>query len=149
MTQEQSSRRVRVTRPPTGRPRRTSVASEIDAQSELGEVYMSSLVRSQLRLALTVVVVLGATVGVLPVVFQTVPGVRRAHLLGVPLPWLLLGVLVYPVLVALGWVYVRLAERNETAFRDLVDASPTSVDGPAQDPRQDGSGRDGEGRRAR
>lgn len=84
---------------------------------------MSSLIRSQLRLALTVVAALGATVGALPLVFELSPGVRRAHVLGVPLPWLLLGVVVYPVLVALAWVYVRFAERNEAAFHDLVDTS--------------------------
>lgn len=123
MTPEHAPRRVRVTRPRTGRRRTTSVASEIDAQSQLGEVYMSSLMRSQLRLALTVVAALAGTVGVLPVVFEQFPGVRRADLLGVPVPWLLLGVVVYPFLVALAWVYVRLAERNEAAFRDLVDAS--------------------------
>lgn len=96
---------------------------------------MSSLIRSQLRLALMVVLALGGTVGLLPVVFATLPGVRRAHLLGVPLPWLLLGVVVYPVLVALAWTYVRLAERNETAFRDLVDTSADADPGAEADQR--------------
>jgi hypothetical protein len=40
--------------------------------------------------------------------------------LDVPLPWWLLGVLVYPFLLALAWIYVRRAERNERDFRDLV-----------------------------
>ena len=43
------------------------------------------------------------------------------HVLGLPLGWLLLGVLVYPLLVLLGWVYVRRAERNERHFADLMD----------------------------
>ena len=42
------------------------------------------------------------------------------RVLGVPLPWLLLGVVVYPFLVLLGWLYVRRAERNERDFADLV-----------------------------
>jgi hypothetical protein len=42
---------------------------------------------------------------------------------GVPLPWLLLGGLVYPALVALGWFYVRQAERVEREFSDLVERS--------------------------
>ena len=33
---------------------------------------------------------------------------------------LLLGILVYPVLVLLGWRYVRSAERNERDFADLM-----------------------------
>ena len=41
-------------------------------------------------------------------------------MLGVPLPWWILGALVYPFLVALARFYVRRAERNERAFRDLV-----------------------------
>lgn len=112
--------RVRVTGPPTGRPRRTSVASEIDAQTAIGEIYMRSLMRSQLRLALGVVAVLALTVGGLPVLFRAFPGLLTAHFLGIPLPWLLLGVVVYPFLVLLAWFYVRRAERNERSFNDLV-----------------------------
>jgi hypothetical protein len=113
-------RRVRVTSPRAGLPRRRSVASEIDAESEVGEIYMRSLMRTQLRLALTVVGVLAVTVGGLPVVFRLSPAVRRAHLLGIPLPWLILGFAVYPVLIALALFYVRRAERNEEAFGDMV-----------------------------
>lgn len=117
---DQRSARVRVTAPRTGRPRRTSIASEIDAQSAVGEIYMRSLMRSQLRLALGVVVMLALSVGSLPLLFELSPSLRRADLLGVPLPWLLLGFGVYPVLIALAWFYVRRAERNEAAFDDMV-----------------------------
>jgi putative solute:sodium symporter small subunit len=113
--------RVAVTSPRVGRRRRTTIASEIDAQSVVGEIYMRSLMRTQLRLALTVVGLLGVTVGVLPLVFELSPAVRRAHLLGLPLPWLLLGVGVYPVVLALAAFYVRRAERIETEFADMVD----------------------------
>ena len=118
-------RRVRVTHPRTGGGdrKRRSVSSEIDAQTELGEVFMRSLMRSQLRLALAVTTALVLTLGLLPVLFALVPSARSAEVLGVPLPWLLLGVVVYPCLVALGWLYVRLAERTEQAFSDLVDRS--------------------------
>lgn len=112
--------RVRVSSPATTRPRTQSVASEIDAQTELGEVYMRSLIRSQLRLALSVTAVLALTVGLLPAVFALSPGIRRATVLGVPLPWLILGLLVYPFLLGLAWFYLRRAERNERAFDDLV-----------------------------
>ena len=112
--------RVAVTSPRLGRRRRTTIASEIDAQSSVGEIYMRSLMRTQLRLALTVVGLLAVTVGALPLVFELSPGVRRAHLLGVPLPWLLLGVGVYPVILALATFYVRRAERVEADFADMV-----------------------------
>ncbi len=123
MTEAGAPRRVRVSSPRAGtvRRRRPSVSSEIDAQTELGEVYVRSLVRTQLRLAVEVSLALAGTLGLLPVLFALVPASRTLRVAGVPLPWLLLGVVVYPFLVALGWLYVRRAERNERAFSDLVD----------------------------
>lgn len=120
MTEPGAPRRVRVTSPRAGRPRRTSIASEIDAQTELGEIYMRSLLRAQLRLALGTVLVLAGTVGLLPVLFTAVPAARTVDVLGVPLPWVLLGLAVHPLLFALAWVYVRRAERNERSFHELV-----------------------------
>lgn len=113
-------RRVRVTRPPTGRPRSTTVASEIDAGSAVGEVYIASLMRAQLRLALGTVALLVLTIGSLPLLFALLPVTRRAEVVGVPLPWILLGVLVYPFLWLLGWVYARRADRHEALFSELV-----------------------------
>jgi hypothetical protein len=115
-------RRVRVTSPRTGTTRHShrSVGSEIDAQTELGEVYVRSLVRSQLRLGLEVLGGLALTLGLLPVLFRLVPATRTVRVVGVPLPWLLLGLVVYPCLVAAGWFYVRRAEHNEQVFSDLV-----------------------------
>lgn len=112
--------RVRVTGPRTGRRRATSVASEIDARTELGEVYMRSLVRSQLRLALGTTLVLASTLGLLPLLFVLVPPLQHARVDGVPVAWPLLGLLAYPLLIGLAVSYVRRAERNEAAFRDLV-----------------------------
>jgi hypothetical protein len=111
--------RVRVTGPPR---RRTPAArtSEIDSETRLGGMYMGSLLREQLRLALGVLFLLALTVGTLPLVFHLWPGLADIHLLGMPLPWWLLGVLVYPALLALGWAYVRRAERNERDFAELV-----------------------------
>jgi putative solute:sodium symporter small subunit len=113
--------RVAVTAPPTHRRRRTTITSEIDAQTQLGEVYVRSLVRAQLRLALVVCAVLGVTVGLLPVLFVVVPALGEVHLLGVTLPWVVLGAGCYPVLIALAAWYVRRAERNERAFVELLD----------------------------
>ncbi len=120
MNDVQPPQRVRVTGPRTGRPRRTSVASEIDAQTAVGEIYMRSLMRNQLRLALGVVALLALTLGALPVLFRTYPGLLTTTFLGIPLPWLLLGVVVYPFLVLVAWFYVRRAEHHERSFNDLV-----------------------------
>jgi len=114
--------RVRVTSPraSAARTRSLSIASEIDEQTRLGEVYISSLMRSQLRLALVVLVVLAATLGLLPLLFWTVPAVADVQLLGVPLPWLLLTVAAFGEIILLGWFYVRRSERNEATFSDLL-----------------------------
>jgi hypothetical protein len=114
---------VRVTSPRTSaaRARRVSIASEIDAQTQLGEVYITSLMRSQLRLAIGVAATLVVTFGGLPMLFSLVPAVRRASVLGVPVPWILLTVVAFAEIIALGWAYVRRAERNEDDFSDLLE----------------------------
>jgi hypothetical protein len=96
------------------------VASEIDAQTELGEVFMRSLVRSQLRLALGTLALLALTLGLLPALFAAVPAVQHARFGVVPVAWALLGVVAYPLLVLLAVRFVRRAERNERDFLDLV-----------------------------
>ena len=115
--------RVRVTSPRTSaaRARRVSIASEIDAQTQLGEVYITSLMRSQLRLALGVAAVLVVTFGGLPLLFAFLPALRQAAVLGVPLPWILLTAVAFAEIIALGWAYVRRAERNEDDFSDLLE----------------------------
>lgn len=119
-------RRVLVTSPRTRaarRPRRP-VTREIDEQTMLGEAYMRSLIRAQLRLALLVCALIGTAVGGLPLVFVLAPQVRELRLLGVPLAWVVLAGLMYPAFVLCGWWYVRRAERNERDFADLVDRAP-------------------------
>ena len=118
-------RRVRVTNPRTvaGRQRRVNVTSEIDAQTRIGEIYMSSLLRAQLRLAGLVIVALVVLVAGLPVFFWLFPMLNDIVVLGMPLAWVLLGFAVYPLLVLLGWLYVRSAERNERDFTDVVARS--------------------------
>ena len=115
--------RVRVTSPraTATRRRRVTGASEIDAQTDLGEVYMSSLIRSQLRLALLVLAALAVLVAGLPLLFTVAPALVDVHVVGVPLPWLLLAAGVYPFLLLLGWLYVRAAERNERDFAEVVE----------------------------
>ena len=119
MTEGGPPERVRVTGPPRRRTP-TTRTTDIDAETRLGGVYMGSLLREQLRLAIGVLAVLALTVGLLPLLFHVAPGLSDVHLLGLPLGWLLLGVAVYPWLLVLGWAYVRRAERNEDDFAELV-----------------------------
>jgi hypothetical protein len=134
---------VLVTGPRTRAVRRPRypVTREIDEQTGLGEAYMRSLVRTQLRLALRLCLVLAVVVAGLPALFATFPDVREQEVLGVPLPWLVLGGLIYPWFVGCGWWYVRQAERNEDDFAELVDRSPSSGDpSPSSNGRSPSSG---------
>jgi hypothetical protein len=117
---EPPPQRVRVTGPPRRqgpRPR----TGDIDEETRLGGVYLGSLLREQLWLGLRIAALLGLGIGSLPLAFYLLPGLTDVVLLGMPLAWLLLGVVVYPVLVALGWRYVRAAERNESDFAALLE----------------------------
>lgn len=116
--------RVRITSPRASAARRPPVRGatrEIDEQTGVGEVYMRSLMHDQLRLTLSVIGFVVVTLGGLPLLFAVVPVTRSVKFVGIPLPWLLLGVVVYPVLYGAARYYVRRAERIEDEFSDFVD----------------------------
>jgi hypothetical protein len=120
---ETPTRRVRIVHPRTGAPRRSAqrpVAREINEQTQLGEVYMRALIRSQLRLAILVCVALAVLLGGTALVLGLEPRLGRIHLGAIPLPWLILGALAYPPLILLAVFTVRHAERNESDFAALV-----------------------------
>jgi hypothetical protein len=96
---------------------------EIEEQTEVGEVLVRGLIRTQLVLALRVSVLVALLFGVQPLLYAVAPDLARVEVLGLRLPWLLLGVLAYPVVVGIAWTYVRAAERNEQDFSDLVNRS--------------------------
>ncbi|MER7440327.1 hypothetical protein [Micromonospora avicenniae] len=94
--------------------------AELAQQTRVGEALVRGLVRAQLALALRLSLVVVIGLGGLPWLFAIAPSVSRVTVLGVKLPWLLLGVASFPFLIGVGWAYVRLAERNEQDFTDLV-----------------------------
>jgi hypothetical protein len=122
MSEPTPPRRFRVVSPRTAARAATHrpVRREIDEQTIVGEVYMRSLVRLQLRLAIGICLIFAVLLGGLPILFTLEPALSDTRLVGVPVPWLLLGFVVYPVLVLTGWFYVRQAERNERDFSELV-----------------------------
>jgi small-conductance mechanosensitive channel len=122
-TQAEGPRRVRVTSPRTSAARRPAAPTgtrEIDEQTRLGEVYMHSLVHSQLRLALTVIAGAAVVLGSLPLLFALIPATRTLSVFSLPLPWLLLGIVVYPIIYVAARIYVRKAERIEAEFTEFV-----------------------------
>jgi hypothetical protein len=95
--------------------------AELEEQSPVGEALARGLVRAQLAVAVRLAAVVAVGLGGLPLLFAAAPAVGRAHLFGVSVPWLLLGVAAYPFLFVVGYAYVRLAERNEQEFVALVE----------------------------
>ncbi|KAB1909681.1 hypothetical protein F8279_02465 [Micromonospora sp. AMSO1212t] len=94
--------------------------SELTQQTPVGETLVQGLMRAQLSLALRLSLLVLIGLGGLPWLFAIAPTVGRVTVLGVNLPWLLLGVVSFPFLIVVGWAYVRLAERNEQDFVDLI-----------------------------
>lgn len=107
---------MRALRRPPSRP----VTRDIDEQTRVGELYMRSLMRTQLRLALSVLAAFVGTLGALPLLFALAPSLRTFEVFGLDLPWLLLALLAYPLTGVAAWWYVRAAERAERDFADLV-----------------------------
>ncbi len=119
-------RRVAVTSPRTSavrRPPGRQTLRALDEQDVVGELLIRSLIRAQLILGLRLAAVLGCLLGGLPLLFAAAPATRDVEVIGLALPWVVLGGLVYPALIGGGWLYVRLAERNERDFVDLVERS--------------------------
>ncbi len=118
--------RVRITSSRASAPRRASrrLTEEIEEQTGLGETYLRGLMRAQLRLSLTVLALGGLTLGALPLLLAFLPSLRDARLGPVPVPWLVLGVLVYPVALLTARSYVRASERIERQFLDETEPSP-------------------------
>ena len=67
----------------------------------------------QLRRAVTALLAVGAFLVGLPLLLQLVPALDDVRLFGVPVSWLAVAVLPWPVLAALAWWQLRRAERAE------------------------------------
>jgi hypothetical protein len=120
---DQPPQRVRVTSTRRGAATRGGLGPltrDIDEQSNLGEVYMSGLMSAQLRLALLVLAFGAVGLGGLPLLFLLVPATRSLEIGAVPLPWLVLAVVVYPVALVVARYYVRRSERIEREFSEVV-----------------------------
>ena len=69
--------------------------------------------RLQRRRAVAALVVLFVILAGLPVVFAVWPALDEARIAGIPVSWLVLAVLPYPLLIGLGHWHLRRAERAE------------------------------------
>ena len=86
----------------------------------VGDLYLQSLMRSQLGLSLRVLTVFVTLFLGLPLLFYVAPSISKDKIFDVSLPWLILGVAMYPILLVLAWVYNRSANRIDDEFISLL-----------------------------
>ena len=96
--------------------------TELEEQTSVGEALVRNLVRAQLRMALALAALVGVPLAGLPLAFYLSPTFANLCVFGLRLSWLLLGVLPFPVLFAVGYWYNRLAERHEKDFVNMVES---------------------------
>ncbi|MFN8084724.1 MAG: hypothetical protein U0Q14_10900 [Dermatophilaceae bacterium] len=115
--------RVRVTAPQREARRRAdrpSRSAELAQQTALGEIYLAALLRAQLRLGLAVLSVAAVVLAGIPLLFLLVPQVATTRIGPAPLPWVVVGLAVYPVVAFGARFYVAQCERLERDFVELV-----------------------------
>ena len=95
--------------------------AELEDQTSVGEVLVRQLVQVQLMLSVRLMLLTVIVLGAIPVAFLLVPSLGTMTILGFRLPWLLLGLAVYPFFVVVAWAYNRGAERNEQDFAEMVE----------------------------
>lgn len=93
---------------------------ELEEQTQVGEIFLGALMRRQLALSLRVAASLAVLLGSQPMIAWLWPSYANVHVFSIPLPWLVLGVASYPVMVALGLYYVRKAETIDDEFAELM-----------------------------
>ena len=86
-----------------------------------GLVYLRRLIRAQLNLAFLALAAFGGLIGSLPLLFVLWPGLQDVEILGVPLPIALIAVPIFPLIVAIGWLYQRRADALDDAFKELLE----------------------------
>ncbi|MCR2813141.1 heavy metal transporter [Microbacterium sp. zg.Y1090] len=125
--------RVRVTAPAA--PAVASVTRGIAASGapvrEAGTVYVRSLVRVQLRLALGCLLAFLLVAGAFTVAIFVVAGLDEPVVAGVPLSWLMHAYGYYPIILAFAVVFARAAGRNERRYRALAEPEPAEGTAPA------------------
>lgn len=94
---------------------------ELAEQTSWGEMLIRDLVRAQLRSALLMAGLLVSLVGGLALAFALVPGLATLTVGGIPVAWLLVATVPFPLLITIGYWHHRLAERHERAFVDMIE----------------------------
>jgi hypothetical protein len=94
---------------------------ELEEQTSYGEELVSQFVRHQFHIAVRFWGVAVGLLAAVPAVFFFLPHLSELSFAGVRLPWLVIGVLPFPLLFGAGYWYNRVAERQEQAFVAMVE----------------------------
>jgi hypothetical protein len=100
--------------------RRRTARDELAEETAHGDLYLTRLRRAQLELSVVGLLAFGGLVGSLPLLFTLAPGLGHVHVIGIPVPALVVAGPVFPLFVAIGIVYQRRAEALDAAFRTLI-----------------------------
>jgi hypothetical protein len=95
--------------------------ADLEDQTSVGEVLVRQLVRVQLTLSIRLMLLTVVVLGGIPLAFVLLPSLGMITILGLRLPWFLLGFAVYPFFIAVAWAYNRGADRNEQGFAEMVE----------------------------
>jgi len=115
---------VTVTAPRLGAtPRAAAAGHPALDRSDTATVYVRSLIRSQLRLALVCAAGFAVSLGMLWLVLAAAPGLDAIVLAGVPASWLLLAFGSYPAIIAFALIFIVATTRNEAGYRSLAEGS--------------------------
>lgn len=94
---------------------------ELEEQTSYGEELVRQLIRVQFRSAIRIWGVVLAFFLALPALFFFLPQLSNVTVAGVRLPWLVLGVVPFPLLFGAGYWYNVKAERQERDFVAMVE----------------------------
>ncbi|WP_035744752.1 hypothetical protein [Haematomicrobium sanguinis] len=120
---ENTPPRVRVTAPPSARTNHApaTLRDELDEHSPVADAVVRSLIRTQFRLAAVVAIGFLVLLLSVPILTALFPDISALTIAGIPLPWILLGFLAYPLTIASGYLFYRAAARNERRFNRLTN----------------------------
>ena len=101
-------------------PQDDEALQEIAEQTPYGEILLEDLMRRQLRLGVSVAAVFLIILLGLPLMNLGFPGLVQMHVLGLPMAWLGLAMLIYPFVWVLAWYFVVTSRKYEDEFTELV-----------------------------
>jgi hypothetical protein len=111
--------RRRITAPPRATANRAAPAGMDPGIADASAVYLRTLIRAQLRLAIMLAISFSVTLAAASFAIATIPVLQIATIFGVPWSWALQAYGMYPLVTLFAFVYFRAAGKNEQRYRSL------------------------------